>query len=384
MIRFPILISLLSVWAGGIGAAQTAEREGPTIRWEADSLRHVDRGGYGRALRLDGERLLLVYSLGGAIRLIRSEDGGDTWSRGRDLCRYEHGVSTNAEIIRHSSGRLLVAFNDRARAGSGAPFRIGLLTSDDTGETWSNPRTLFTGGAAWETGCWEPAMVELPGGALHMLFADESAFRDSADQAIAMMSSANAGETWSEPRPVIYAQGARDGMPVPRLRLGTEELWVAIESNGRTHRLTPEILRLVPTRVGRDRDRLDYWPPTPIPQSSPDRVSPILLPGQAYAGAPYLAFLGFGQTILLSCQENRQPEPGRESHHGAVAVVYAGDAGTLSFGPPSYPFSAFGNPETLWNSLTPVGERDVLLVTSGTVAGRPGIHLIRGSLVARP
>jgi hypothetical protein len=103
--------------------------------------------------------------------------------------------------------------------------------SDNEGETWNSEKDVYIAGTTAREGCWEPALLQLPSGELHLYFANEYN-TPSNDQNIILLRSFTEGETWNSPEIVSYRVGYRDGMPVPVFLQNEKVIALAIEDNG--------------------------------------------------------------------------------------------------------------------------------------------------------
>jgi len=344
-----------------------------TIRWDPDSLVLIQRGGnYGRMIRLRDSRLMCVYSHGRQVHFRMSGDEGRTWAPGVTVTRYEHGAATNAEALQLANGTIVVAFNGRPSGGK-HPFSIQCVRSTDNGATWEPARTIFEGGVEFENGCWEPALVQLPDGELQVVFANETPYTQSHEQEISAVRSRDGGQTWGDADKIIFRPGHRDGMPVPLLLDDGRTLVVAIEDNGLNGRMKPALTR---TSVP------DTWSNAPVVGNSPDRWDPLdkPLPRPVYAGAPYICRVPVGHTVLSFQYRSKHTEPDDWSTTYAAACV--GDAAARHFGELTHPFAAFGNPQSIWNSVFAKAAKTVTLVSSARLEGVGGLWAIDGVVVS--
>jgi acetyl esterase/lipase len=340
-----------------------ATKAAASIQWDKNSLRYLAPGGYPRMIRLkDGATLLSTEERGHAI-VRRSEDDGKTWSQPAEAAQGDHGGATNPQPIQLQSGVVLLFYNDRPNDHKN-PYAICLATSRDGGRTWSQrPDAIYSADSDWHNGCWEPAAVQLASGEIVLFFANESPYRESDEQEISVMRSTDDGATWSEARAFSFRKGGRDGMPVP-LILKSGELVVAIEDTGwrATRVLQPTILHANPndSSVITEADRRRT-------------VAVDSLDEHTYAGAPYIAQLSSGETIL-SCQMGRWM--GRA---GPRPTLFVGDATASRFITAAGPFD---KEQGEWNSLY-VREDDTIVALMGTEIDRKfGVWAIDGRLAS--
>ncbi len=99
------------------------------------------------------------------------------------------------------------------------------------------------------------------------------------------------------------------------------------------------------------------------------------LPGNVYAGAPYLRQLLPGGETVLSCQST---EGGREKPQ---MVVYIGNSRARSFKHRSVPIPLPSSVAGNWNSLFIKNTDTVTALTSAIVDGRYGLWAIDGRVV---
>jgi hypothetical protein len=317
--------------------AEPAKPPPPRVEWDPASLVLVAADGfYPRVIRLRSGELLAGYSHGPHVWSRRSRDGGRTWDEPVRVAGFAHGHATNSELLELAGGRVLYLYNERdtrKRDGAGRTKPdngIAMCASDDGGRTWGPPRRLYSGGPMWEpVAIQRPADEDGVGGVL-VFVADETPFPHNDDQQISMLSSRDAGETWSaEPTAVSYRRGHRDGMPSPAL-LADGRLVIAIEDNGLSGAFKPVIVDLSDPRA---------WP---IPSDSPRWWQPLAepLPPRVFAGAPYLVRMG-DATVLSSQVE--------EGDGVRRMVVWIGDTGARTFAGRTSPLAmADARAEQLW------------------------------------
>lgn len=359
------LLALTAFVAAIVGATPPAVQPSVSVVWHPDTLSLVREGaGYGRIARIGPDELLCAYGHGKEAWVSRSLDGGRTWIDPRVAARIDYAAAANSEILVTRRGEVLHFINERPTDGK-SPFAISVVRSSDGGRTWSPRQLLYRADSLFENGCWEPAAVEIPGGPIRLVFANESPYRNSGEQEITMMSSWDGGRTWTRPRAVSFRPGHRDGMPVPALARDGRTLFVAIEDNG----LVGPAMKPTIVQVAR---------PLPVMPGSPHRWGALAEPAPAELNiaAPYLVMLPEGGS-LLSCQIS---EPGGEPQ----MVVYAGDSMARGFGRPTKPFASVGAVQGLWNSLFVASERSVIAVTGAVIGGRVGLWTMEGTIKPAP
>lgn len=335
-----------------------------TVQWDTSTLRQVrSPGGYARMIRLQSGELLCCYQAGGYSRVRRSSDGGFTWQSDMIAAESDVGVAANPELLQLSNGDVMLMFNDRPSDGTSS-YAISVCFSDDGGFTWGDPQKLYEAGTSFEDGCWEPAAVQFPDGEIQIYFANEGPYADSSEQEISMLSSTDHGVTWSGISTVAFRSGHRDGMPVPLLLQDGQTAVMAIEDNG-SGMLQPAVLR---TTVD------DRWGEGVIGGQSERRAFAVDLDSSVYAGAPYLAQLANGVT-LLSAQSDEDWSVDR-------MVVYVGNEAAADFRNRSVPFDLPDDVTGQWNSLFVKDDQTITAVSSVTQDGVQSIWMIDGQLVS--
>ena len=164
---------------------------------------------YPRAKHLADGSILLTFEndhFGWDIYARKSFDGGKTWTDAT-LIRHSYPeestvgtdkrVFVNPEFIQLASGRILLAWQWRYNKGyndlpnTNQNCGVELVYSDDSGETWSEPREVYRGR------CWEPAFLELPSGEIHMYITDSQEIKDGGSFACtSILRSFDGGQTW--------------------------------------------------------------------------------------------------------------------------------------------------------------------------------------------
>ncbi|WAJ71774.1 sialidase family protein [Catenovulum adriaticum] len=348
------------------------------IDWLQDTVQFVNSGVYSRIHKLADGRLILVYSDGPAVVYRVSDDNGDTWqaeqtvASGGDLYNY-----TNAEFIELADGSWVYGWNARPKVDNGAEtFQIKLAISYDKGSSWQAEQLIFAAANKFDQGVWEPAFLQLPSGELQIYFANEFPFGGTShDQEISMKRSFDNGVTWGDVETLSYRQGSRDGMPVPILLNDQSEIVFAIEDNGIAGEFKPVTIR---------SNLADNWMSGVVDANSSQREHALAPAAQLdhgiYAGAPYIAQLPTGETIL-STQTS-------QCRKGTLAFmrVYMGDAQARNFAYPTTPFTTDlvkEDGESLWNAVTVI-DQDTIIATSsintGDASTPNGIYVVKGKI----
>jgi hypothetical protein len=347
--------------------------------WDQQSLRRVSsteggrNSGYGRLIQLKDKSLICVYESSGSTVIVRSTNLGESWSSSTTIAARENGVNMAVpDLIQLRNGRLIVFYNPRPTQQSPEKkFGIRCKISDDNGKSWSAEKELFNADWQFENGCWEPSAVQLPNGEIQMLFANESDYRQSNEQNISMLRSADNGDSWTKTREIVsFRKGSRDGMPVPILLRNHKQIAFAIEDNAQGN-FKPYII---------SNSLKNNWS-TVVTAESQQRSYALAekINKEIYAGAPYLRQLKTGETVL-----SYQGTEGRinDMNHADMKVV-VGDSNAQNFGAKSVPFSIPADKSCLWNSLAVLDDDTIVAVTStNAFSDRGEVWMIKGRLVA--
>ncbi len=365
----PFIIALLCCSKKSIGnmvvpiKVNLPDSSGKYLVWNAATLQKIapvkfaaiGYCGYPRMIQLKSKTLVCVYEIsGGTINFIKSTDLGKTWM---DPIVISHSVSginrAVPEILELADGSLLASYNLRpAIYDSSKHYGITTIKSYDGGLTWKDERLVYQASAKSADGCWEPAQIQLPSGEIQLFFSNEGVYTNSSEQNISIFRSVDNGLSWtSTPQIVNFGAGKRDGMPVPILLNGKNEVLFSIEDNG-TGQFNPSIIR---------NSFSENWT-TVVDASGNNRTAALLTPlsSEIYAGAPYLRQLQTGETIL-----SYQSTDGRTTQWDLACMnVVIGDKNGKNFTHRSIPFNVPANKMGLWNSLCVLQDNTVLALTS--------------------
>src|SRR5690606_14292683 len=115
--------------------------------------------GYARLIELHDHSLICTYEASGNVVVVKSLDGGKSWSVPVTVAAKQDGVNMAVpDIVELDDNSILVCYNPR-------PFeidpdrRFGIRTkkSYDGGMTWEDESLLYEAGYEFENGCWEPS-----------------------------------------------------------------------------------------------------------------------------------------------------------------------------------------------------------------------------------
>lgn len=358
--------------------------DGIRIAWDYRSLTkiapldsRIGYFGYARMVQLSDGRLACVYETSaGNIELAFNTDLGESWGNKQIVFETKNDIAMAVpEIVELSDHSILVACNPRPHEPYTEDRRFGIKVrkSTDGGLTWGKEQVIYQAQSIFENGCWEPSMVQLPGGEVQLFFANEGIYTTSNEQNISMFRSADLGNSWTvEPEIVGFRKDRRDGMPVPLLLKEKGELLIAVEDN--------KIGEFKPTVY---REKLaGNWSDGTILSTDPRReYAPLTVPlaENIYAGAPYLERLQSGE-VLLSYQTNLQRDI---SWNKSAMAVEIGDENGRNFSRRSTPFKVPLSKQGLWNSMCVIDGKTPVAITSTDAFSSTSIEvwMIKGHVI---
>ena len=359
----------------------TDETNTPVIVWNKSTLKQVapltgnHNANYARMIQLSNGSLLCVYETEGGIECTASNDSGNTWQAPVNIAAPVQGVNMSVpDILELNDHSLLASYNPRPHKINGnrdttKRFAICTKKSYDLGKTWQDERLIYQAGYKFEDGCWEPSQIQLPGGEIQLYFSNEGIYTTSNEQNISIFSSMDNGLTWStEPTIVSFTPAHRDGMPVPIILQGTQQIVFSIEDNA-GGQFKPSIIR---------NSIQQHWQ-KPVGVNDAERNNALVpqLPDTVYAGAPYLRQLHSGKTIL-SYQSTAHRTRNWELACMQVAV---GSSNATNFKTVNAPFNIPLDKHGLWNSLCILSDDTIIAVTSTNAYGNgTSIWMIKGKL----
>jgi hypothetical protein len=386
-----VLFGLASALGACTPMSGTPVGQTATIEWDRSSQQILSDpesevyNGYPRMAQLQDRSLFVVYfDLENGIVGRTSKDRGLTWS-GPFLILPNSATHNmdNPEVVQLSDGSLLVSTNLRPRAGTANQnesdrYQIGVIKSVDQGQTWSDLKIVYSASWQFRNGCWEPKAIQLPSGEVQLYFATEAPYTHSDEQNISMLTSSDLGDTWTtEPVIVSFRGSHRDGMPAPLILKNGTDLVLPIEDNGYSPAFTFKISLIRGSATG-------GWG-APIAGDDPGReyaLEGVLPTSGPYAGAPYLAQLPDGETVLsFQSPLDREVVQGAEELSYSVPYVVVGDASAQSFGGLSQPFDIPEGKNGLWNSVAALDNGDIIVLTSTNGFSENGstqVWMIRG------
>lgn len=340
--------------------------KGSRIFWDMRSQQTIfDGGWYARLIQLQDGRLLAVTEVNWDIVISISEDNGKKWSPQKTVFHHPEGFNYyDADLYQLSDGKIIITYNIGFPSVAGGRFGVRLHISEDNGETWGDEIFVYDGETTFENGCWEPAILELPSGEVHLYVSDEAPYVNSGEQCIQLMRSFDRGKTWSEPQSISFRPGSRDGMPTPVI-VG-DSIVVTIEDNG-----WPGMGSFVPVTVRTSIE--DNWSNAPVGANSPYRSQVIDYDWcpLVFGGAPYMRVLPWGET-LLSRQSYYE-----SGNYGVMNMyVYVGDENARNFKAMSQPFpdNVESGISIEVNSVSVVDTGEVCAL-GGFVSGPNGRHV---------
>lgn len=357
--------------------------EGIRIAWDRTTLQKLSRNdanyaAYARMIRLHDGAFVCVYESDGNIECIRKDNGLSAWSKPQVVASRENRIARCVpEILEKADGSLLLSYNLRPEGNNtdtSKRFSIRVKHSSDGGRSWNSDREVYRAGHEFKNGCWEPAQIQLPSGEIQLFIANEGPYINSDEQEITVFRSADGGYSWSEGQTASFRKGYRDGMPVPLVL--QNEIIFSIEDNGITlPQFKPVVIR---TPLN------NSWKNGPVTGDDKNRVYAFGkfndIPGEKYAGAPYIRRLNSGE-IILSYQgdENRA----KNQWDLSDMIVCIGDSTGNNFNRKSLPFY-FSDPAKtcLWNSITVESDSTVIALSSTNAYGtKTAVYMIRGYIL---
>lgn len=352
------------------------------VRWDSTTLTRVSppdsSGFYPRMIQLKNGTLLTAYASRGNIIFTKSADEGKSWTAPKIVAAMRDAVNMDTpDLLQLQNGNILLCYATRPQGAlRGRPdpakkFEIRIQQSGN-GEEWHSEQIIYTAGASFGDGCWEPSMVQLPSGEVQLFFANEGIYTDSKEQNISMLRSLDNGQRWTaNPQIISFRSISRDGMPVPLWLKNENRVVVAIEDPG-FQNFKPYILQ---------SEKGGNWKVVISGESNRRWYALKNKMGDSiYAGAPYLRQLSTGETIL-SYQSTEGRLKNRDNN--AVMQVAVGDAQARNFEPVSTPFPVTEGFYALWGSLCVLKDDTIIAVTStnGVSKRRPEIWMIKGRYI---
>lgn len=364
----------------GVEVSKRDPVTGIRIGWDYSTLKRVSAqdgtgySGYARVVELQDRSLACVYEADGKIVIVKSIDKGASWSEPITIADQEEGINMAVpDILELNDQSLLVCYNPRPHAiDPSRRFGIRTKKSYDGGLTWKEERVVYQAGHQFENGCWEPSAIQLPNGEIQLFFANEGIYTTSSEQNISLVRSQDNGLTWTtDPEIVSFRPNARDGMPSPLLLSNGEDIVVAIEDNGFTN-FKPYVLH---GSLGDDWSNI-------IEASSSKRQYALSnrIADEIYAGAPYIAQLKTGETILS--YQGTEGRPNNMNTADMKVVIGTGEA--TDFDRKTTPFVIPQNRSCLWNSIAVLEDNTIVALASTNAfseGNRTEIWMIKGYVI---
>ena len=342
---------------------------------------------YPRIKRLPDGALLLTFMndhLGWEIFATRSEDDGKTWAPAQKLLARHPAQSTvgddeivyvNPDFICLSDGRLMLAYQWRYLKGYGdLPHTnencgIGIMFSDDWGKTWGEPRNIYRGR------CWEPAMLELPSGEIHLYLTDsQNVVNKMSCPKTSLIRSFDGGRTWQgkeectwkDVEGISYTIDDRfgyDGMATAvLLDDGTIAMTVEVWSGKYVVDQTPVVV------LSRDNWKVDQK--KLLEEGGPAYPDKRQVNKDFIAYGPYIARTPEGEVLVNA----------NGLYKGVQGTwILVGDKKAGNFGHATSPFPGY------WGSVDYIGDGKIIVTSTekytldGATRGR--INIIQGRLV---
>ena len=364
MKKFLIFVFAALLSADNMLADSHEPYSGSRIFWDMASCKQVFKYClYARMIQLQSGRLLAVSHDGSTIVFSHSDSHGKYWTTQESFFSPPSNFHYyDAELTQLADGKIVLSYNiGPSTTVNPGHYGVRVRISEDDGESWGSEINVNdAGGTVGGAGCWEPSVLELPSGELHLYFSNEKPYATIGAQCIQVQRSFDKGQTWSTPQTISYRTNHRDGMPVPII-VG-DSIVVVIEDNGwpGAESFVPVTLRCAIA---------DDWNNGVIGDTSPYRNQIIdynYCP-QAFGGAPYLRKLPWGETLL-----SRQAYYESGDYSNMKQYVYVGDAEARNFKAMSQPF-ADGSVSVEWNSISVI-DSDVVVAVGGVGANNVSNH----------
>lgn len=355
---------------------------GSRIAWDFNTKTLISEendpgyNGYPRLIQLEDESLLVVYESKGNV-LVKKSNSGEDWSDPITVVEGSNGVNmATPDVLQLQNGVILILYNPRPgdTAEPNKKFLIKTILSNDNGMSWQNDQVVYEGATEFENGVWEPTALQLPNGEIQLYFSNESIYPNSNEQNISLLRSGDNGLTWTEePEIVSFRVGSRDGMPSSLYLESQNEVILSIEDNGEDNQFKPYIIR---------NSVSENWAQT-IGGNSEKRNYALYeeLENSEYAGAPYLAQLQTGETLLS--YQGTDARNGNDLNNADMKVAIGNENGE-DFNRISTPFLIPEGKSALWNSIAVLNDNTVIALTTTNAfssANASEVWMIKGQVI---
>ena len=351
--RILLLVALIAgMLPAGFAAASTAG-----MAWPTDSITAYapSSGGvwYPRLLKLNNGDWLLSFDSneGGGrvkVKVIRSTDGGQTWSSPVDAASNPSGDCANGQMIQLANGHIWLAYRDVVKSGGTYYTYLKVRVSTDGGSTWSD---LANGQIAAETansfqGVWEPHLGMI-GNTIAVMYANDSPnVAGSSGKQNLYMKTWN-GSGWSSASLVSdgVSAGSRDGMPV-WTRMSDGRYILVFEASDQSG--YPFVIRYKISDDGYN------W-------SGPRQTLYIPTRPGKKAGAPFVVQLGDGR--LMASFQTDEDSPNTGDAYSSMRTMISADNGA-TWGYKFNPYPVSDTTSANWNALMAIDSTRVVAATS--------------------
>lgn len=290
------------------------------------------------------------------IKVIRSGDGGITWSQPVKAGSFPGHNCANASFLEQPDGSLLLAFRSNKEIKCGLYSSIRVNISHDQGITWE-PHSLITEETG-TGGVYEPHLGYLNDQVVVYYANDSLNVVDTEEQQNIELKYLSEHQSWSEK--IIISDGrltnSRDGMPV-WCQLQDKSYGLVIESTSMREE-HPFMIQLL-----RSLDGIHY-------NSAPQNIYIPAGYGKK-AGAPYLIALPDGKCAVSFQTDEDATETG--DHASTMKLIISNDSSLSEFDQCIIPFPTRDGYYSNWNSMLYV--QNYILAATSTNDPVPCIQL---------
>ncbi|MCC3373719.1 hypothetical protein [Cohnella sp. REN36] len=357
LMRFVALAAIVATVVAGWLPAGRASAATTGMAWSSGSVTAyaAPSGGvwYPRLLKLSNGDWLLSFDSnadGGRVKVkvVRSTDGGATWSSPVDAAADASGDCANGQMLQLADGSIWLAYRVVVQSGSTYSTYLKVRVSTNGGSAWSD---LPGGQIAAETansfkGVWEPHLG-LIGSTIAVMYANDSPSVTGASGKQNLYMKTWTGSGWGSATLVSdgVAAGSRDGMPV-WTRMGDGRYILVFEASDQNG--YPFVIRYKISSDGYN------W--------SGARQT-LYMPAKTgkKAGAPFVVKLGDGR--LMASFQTDEDSPNTGDAYSSMRTMISADNGA-SWGSKFNPYPVSDTTYANWNALLASDATQAVAATS--------------------